>query len=53
MFKTLSLREPPLADLHKRQVQLLREWRENTSQETLEELLLVTNAIAGGLRTTG
>jgi len=53
MFKTLSLREPPLADLHERQVQLLREWREKNSQETLEELLLVTNAIAGGLRTTG
>ena len=53
MFKTLSLREPPLADLHHRQVQLLREWRSGAAQETLEELLLVTNAIAGGLRTTG
>ena len=53
MFKTLSLREPPLADLHELQVRLLREWRHNCSQETLEELLLVTNAIAGGLRTTG
>jgi phosphoenolpyruvate carboxylase len=53
MFKTLSLREPPLADLHARQVELLREWRSNSDQGTLEELLLVTNAIAGGLRTTG
>jgi phosphoenolpyruvate carboxylase len=53
MFKTLSLREPPLADLHRRQVQLLGEWRKGGGQETLEELLLVTNAIAGGLRTTG
>jgi phosphoenolpyruvate carboxylase len=53
MFKTLSLREPPLADLHARQVQLLRLWRESITQDTLEELLLVTNAIAGGLRTTG
>lgn len=53
MFKTLSLREPPLADLHRRQVQLLKEWRTGGAQETLEELLLVTNAIAGGLRTTG
>ena len=53
MFKTLSLREPPLADLHHRQVQLLGQWRSGGSQETLEELLLVTNAIAGGLRTTG
>jgi phosphoenolpyruvate carboxylase len=53
MFKTLSLREPPLADLHARQVELLREWRSHSDQGTLEELLLVTNAIAGGLRTTG
>jgi phosphoenolpyruvate carboxylase len=53
MFKTLSLREPPLADLHRCQVRLLGEWRKGGSQETLEELLLVTNAIAGGLRTTG
>jgi phosphoenolpyruvate carboxylase len=53
MFKTLSLREPPLADLHCRQVQLLGEWRKGGAQDTLEELLLVTNAIAGGLRTTG
>jgi hypothetical protein len=53
MFKTLSLREPPLADLHRRQVELLKEWRSGGAQGTLEELLLVTNAIAGGLRTTG
>jgi phosphoenolpyruvate carboxylase len=53
MFKTLSLREPPLADLHCRQVQLLGQWRKGGAQDTLEELLLVTNAIAGGLRTTG
>mgnify|MGYP006289378677 CR=1 FL=1 len=53
MFKTLSLREPPLSDLHRRQVQLLAEWRRGGAQNTLEELLLVTNAIAGGLRTTG
>jgi phosphoenolpyruvate carboxylase len=53
MFKTLSLREPPLVDLHRRQVELLKEWRSGGAQGTLEELLLVTNAIAGGLRTTG
>jgi phosphoenolpyruvate carboxylase len=53
MFKTLSLREPPLADLHARQVQLLTEWRSSKDETTLQELLLVTNAIAGGLRTTG
>lgn len=53
MFKTLSLREPPLADLHERQVSLLAEWRASKDETTLQELLLVTNAIAGGLRTTG
>jgi len=53
MFKTLSLREPPLADLHASQVAKLREWRASGDQKTLEDLLLVTNAIAGGLRTTG
>jgi phosphoenolpyruvate carboxylase len=53
MFKTLSLREPPLKDLHHRQVELLTLWRSSRSAEVLEELLLVTNAIAGGLRTTG
>jgi phosphoenolpyruvate carboxylase len=53
MFKTLSLREPPLADLHHRQIELLREWRSGGAHDILEELLLVTNAIAGGLRTTG
>jgi phosphoenolpyruvate carboxylase len=53
MFKTLSLREPPLSDLHRRQVQLLGEWRGGGAQQSLEELLLVTNAISGGLRTTG
>jgi phosphoenolpyruvate carboxylase len=53
LFKTLSLREPPLADLHKRQVELLGRWRLDKDEDTLAELLLVTNAIAGGLRTTG
>ena len=53
LFKTLSLREPPLADLHRRQVELLSGWRAEKDERTLEELLLVTNAIAGGLRTTG
>lgn len=54
MHKTLTLREPPLADLHRTQVKLLREWRgARDNGEVLSRLLLVTNAIAGGLRTTG
>jgi phosphoenolpyruvate carboxylase len=54
MHKTLALREPPLADLHRTQVALLRRWRANRGDEqVLSQLLLVTNAIAGGLRTTG
>jgi phosphoenolpyruvate carboxylase len=53
MFKTLSFREPPLRDLHMTQVSLLREWRASGDPQMLERLLLVTNAIAGGLRTTG
>jgi phosphoenolpyruvate carboxylase len=54
MHKTLSLREPPLVDLHRTQVALLRTWRANRADEqVLSQLLLVTNAIAGGLRTTG
>jgi phosphoenolpyruvate carboxylase len=54
MHKTLALREPPLADLHRTQVMLLRQWRGDRGSETvLSQLLLVTNAIAGGLRTTG
>ncbi len=53
LFKTLSLREPPLAELHRRQVELIHRWRSDKDDSTLEELLLVTNAIASGLRTTG
>jgi phosphoenolpyruvate carboxylase len=53
MSKTLSLREPPLRELHRTQVAMLRRWRESRDARELERLLLVTNAIAGGLRTTG
>ena len=53
MAKTLALREPPLRDLHVTQVALIKQWRENRNDELLSRLLLVTNAIAGGLRTTG
>jgi phosphoenolpyruvate carboxylase len=53
MNKTLELREPPLRALHNSQVQLLRQWRGTKDGDQLEHLLLVTNAIASGLRTTG
>jgi phosphoenolpyruvate carboxylase len=53
MSKTLSLREPPLRDLHRTQVAMLAGWRKSGDARELERLLLVTNAIAGGLRTTG
>lgn len=53
MYKTLALREPPLEDLHKTQVELLGRWRVSQKQEDLAPLLLVTHAIASGLRTTG
>ena len=53
MFKTLALREPPLKELHQAQVELLKSYRRDARQEDLSTLLLVTNAIASGLRTTG
>lgn len=53
MAKTLALREPPLEDLHKTQVAMLSSWRTSQQKEILASLLLVTHAIAGGLRTTG
>ncbi|MEM9399983.1 MAG: phosphoenolpyruvate carboxylase [Verrucomicrobiota bacterium] len=57
MFRTLALREKALNALHDQQINLLREWRvSKTTQEssdTLKDVLLSINAIAGGLRTTG
>jgi phosphoenolpyruvate carboxylase len=53
MAKTLELREPVLEVLHRRQVEKLAAWRNSHDPELLSELLLVTNALAGGLRTTG
>ncbi|MGA1205887.1 MAG: phosphoenolpyruvate carboxylase [Opitutales bacterium] len=51
---TLEAREGPLRKLHERQIALLGEYRANpASQHLIEELLLVINAIASGLRTTG
>jgi phosphoenolpyruvate carboxylase len=51
---TLKTREAPLDHLHQHQVELLRQYRANPGDENLiEELLIVVNAIASGLRTTG
>ena len=54
-WKTLQAREDALRLLHGQQIQLLREFRaEGGDQpERVERMLLVVNAIASGLRTTG
>lgn len=54
-WKTLLEREAPLAALHQKQIVLLQEFRRHAepSAQTVERLLLVINAIASGLRTTG
>lgn len=51
-------RYQPLKELHRRQVELLREWRGKNDDPArkemlLTDLLLTINAIAGGLKTTG
>lgn len=60
MSRTLELREAGLLHLHRRQIQLLREWRscrktgdESGAERFLPSVLLCVNAIASGLRTTG
>ena len=54
-WKTLQARESALRLLHGQQIQLLSEFRaEGGDQpERVERMLLVVNAIASGLRTTG
>ncbi len=54
-WKTLQAREAPLRVLHREQIRLLEKVRstENVDEPTREALLLVVNAIASGLRTTG
>jgi phosphoenolpyruvate carboxylase len=42
-----------LTRLHREQISLLRAWRANRDERTLEALLATVNAIAGGLKTTG
>lgn len=52
--RPLARRQRPLRVLHQRQIELLRRWRSTPgSEELLGMLLLVVNAIAAGLRTTG
>ncbi len=57
MLNTLQRRAEALNVLHRRQIALLREWRQAASPEAAAELLprvlLSVNAIASGLRTTG
>ena len=54
-WRTLQLREAPLAALHAKQIELLRKLRSELEpcSVTVEANLLVLNAIASGLRTTG
>jgi phosphoenolpyruvate carboxylase len=56
----LALRHEGLTVLHQQQIGLLRTWRKQrqrddqaAAEQTLQQLLLTVNAIAGGLRTTG
>jgi len=60
LVRSVQRRVEPLEALHKRQVELLGEWRADRGnaagtkdQALFKELLLTVNAIAGGLRTTG
>ncbi|MDX2304092.1 MAG: phosphoenolpyruvate carboxylase [Microscillaceae bacterium] len=59
IHKMFTLRNDKLAILHEEQVRLIREWRclkaENDprSEKLILDLLLLVNAIAAGLRTTG
>ncbi len=55
----IEARQPKLIQLHRRQVELIKIWRKLEDRTTPEaekllmDLLLVVNAIAGGLRATG
>jgi phosphoenolpyruvate carboxylase len=49
----IEKRQQALKQLHHLQVELLREWRAEPSDDLLTRLLLTVNAIAAGLRTTG
>jgi phosphoenolpyruvate carboxylase len=52
--RTLELRAPALRPLHARQIDLIRAWRADPSDDgLLSDLLVTVNAIAGGLGSTG
>jgi phosphoenolpyruvate carboxylase len=53
MLKAIAIRRAALTRLHREQISLLRSWRANRDERTLEALLATVNAIAGGLKTTG
>jgi phosphoenolpyruvate carboxylase len=59
VHNVLARREEPLLGLHKRQIELLRHWRQSRdtsgggSDQQLHNLLETVNAIAAGLGTTG
>jgi len=54
-WRTLQKRQQPLDVLHERQIELLEVFRSGGSEdpEIVESMLLLINAIASGLRTTG
>ncbi|HVF70080.1 MAG TPA: phosphoenolpyruvate carboxylase [Chthoniobacterales bacterium] len=59
LSRVLKLRQPGLEMLHRRQIELLRQWRADERSDDAAndpafiELLVTVNAIASGLRTTG
>ena len=60
MYQMIAFRSERLRPLHKVQIEQLKTWRElkkqgkdNEAQDMLPEMLLVLNAIASGLGTTG
>ncbi|NJO55866.1 MAG: phosphoenolpyruvate carboxylase [Rhodospirillales bacterium] len=59
-MRTIALREPALDVLHHEQIRLLREWRQvrnqeggQASEDLLNRLLVLVNALSRGLGTTG
>jgi phosphoenolpyruvate carboxylase len=49
----IRVRQDPLYQLHQQQIRLIREWRRDQASDKLNSLLLIVNAIANGLGTTG
>jgi phosphoenolpyruvate carboxylase len=51
--QVLLMRHAPLRQLHHMQIELLKQWRLEPTDDLLKQLLLTVNAIANGLGTTG